>query len=286
MSKKIIVHFAEKGGVGKSIIAENFTSAALLGEDLERINKVILYEFDAHHFSYDRIKNDKNIEGVSVSSSPEEIEQAVAEIEWEAEENHIIIDVGGGDNTDRFLSALSNKSIAKSMIFVVPESNEKPTSAADTILKIRSEFPDAKILLTLNKHLDSQRKEDQFIFVFGSDKYGIKPSLLLEEDNVEIVTLPECSTLLALCSLENVSIWTKAQEHKAFSNLTISEKKAIWGIEEQRLNKGSDLTPEEEKKATCSKPYFIKRTVSLNASIYAQSVLEKASIFSRTLLED
>jgi len=265
----IFVGLGEKGGVGKSTGTEHFVSAYLQqkyrGQGSAKI--IPFYEIDAHNRSFEDVENDDYLQYTLVGKDREEIERAIAEIEFDSMEKDIIIDVGGSDNTERFLTAVSGKAIIEKMIFIVPEGKQGDSSSLNTVWKIREHINmDAKIIIALNRHNRDPEitKEKDFPRIFGSESYSIEPSKLLTDDKIHLATIPECEILLGFCLEEKITIWSLGEDWRDFGGLS----------PEQRMKKWADKGKEK-----CEKDVFIKNTLNLNKSQLAMSVLDDASEF-------
>lgn len=268
--KKIFVGISEKGGIGKSTGTEHFVSAYLQQTYKNSGDKpkiVPFYEVDAHNRSFEDVENDDFLQYTLVGKDREEIERAIAEIEFDSMEKDIIIDVGGSDNTERFLSAVSGKAITEKMIFIVPEGKQSDSSSLNTVWKIREHISlDADIIVALNRHNRDPEvtKEKDFPRIFGSDSYSIEPSKLLSDKKIHLATIPECEILLGFCLEEKKTIWSMGENWRDFGNLTPEERMEKWAKD------GEDK---------CAKDVFIANTLNLNKSQLAMVVLDDASEF-------
>jgi len=273
----IYVGLNTKGGVGKSTTTHQFVTAGLQIRYNKLYGKekpVIIYEFDKHTNSLNRVSNDALIICKNVGASTKEMSTAFAEIEFDSIHNDIVIDIGGADNTERFLSMLEDNPIASKMIFIIPEEKQSSNDAVRTIWLLRETVgEDAKILLALNYYSGLKSVEEEYPFVYGSKEYGIKASDILSDEKVKIATLPESNTLLALAYLEKKSIWSFGEEYRKFGKLSVEERIKEW------KEKGDD------EKSDAFREKFIKNTLSLNVSKLSFDALEKSSLFFRILEE-
>lgn len=275
MSRKIKVIISEKGGVGKSTIAQHIIPPYFLKKNSKENadRKVYLYEFDAHNESLNGIGNDKNMEVRLVRGEKEDMAKAFAEIEFDSNFHDIIIDVGGSDNVDRFLEIASkNRIIAENMIFIIPEEKKTLLSTEKTIWNIREKISmDAKIIVALNKH-GEKKLEDEFPFVFGRESLGIKPSDLLQDEAISFVGIPESDTILAMAFLEKVTLWEKGKMARELENKTMEERFVLWGREERNEPINS------KSKETCTKQYYVKKKLELGISELAMEAISKSSM--------
>jgi len=261
----IFITLGEKGGIGKSATANHFLSAYLLKKQDDFKKKVLLYEFDAHNVTSKNIRNDKKIITKVVREDAKSLEDALAEIEFSAESNDIIIDVGGSENTYRFLKTIAGSLIAKNGIFIVPEVNQSPEGAENTILKIKNLIENPKIVLVLNRftHLESQ--EQEFKFLYGNDSLGVKRSALADDKDIAIATLPAADLTLGLAAISGVSLWTMCELAVMMSDYSIEDKKMAWATEE------------DGKSIPCTLERYKEKSRQLNASNFALDTVDKAS---------
>jgi len=266
----VLVTLGEKGGGGKSTIAYHFLSAYFLKKSASEGTtppKIKIYEFDAHNKTSDDFKEDLLVSGISISSKEDDMVNAIATIEYgDSEGENIIIDVGGSDNTDRFLSLIKDTFLAEQIIFIVPEMNKKPRSAENTIDKIRKVSPDAKIIIALNRWSTSEPGEDEFKFFFGDENMGIEPSPLSKDKKLSIGYIPVCDVALGLSEIGFCSLWQTSEMVRLFGKTPIALRKKLWGIKAEGKNPA----------IPCSEEVFIEKTKQVHSSKSAQIAIASA----------
>lgn len=267
----VLVTIGEKGGGGKSTLAYHFLSAYFFKKSYETGRPlggpIKIYEFDAHNSTSSDFNKDNFIEGISVPSNNDAMVEAIATIEYsDSEGENIIIDVGGSDNTDRFLSLITGSFLSQEIIFIIPEMNKKPRSAENTISKIRKIVPDAKIIVALNRWSMSGNPSDEFKFFYGDNRMGIEASYLASEDDLDVAYIPVCDVALGLSEMGQCSLWKTSENVRLFGNMPIAERKVIWGTP------ASGKTPAKP----CSEEVFIEKTKKVYSSKSAMEAIKGA----------
>ena len=147
----ITVLTAEKGGSGKSTAAFHFVASYFL--DKKPTEPITIYEVDAHNKTVEDFTNDDMIQAHTVKMTMTDLERMISEAEFDSVEKDIIFDVGGSDNTYKFLDIISNSNLARKTVFLIPEINKRPRSAENTIEAIREKIEDPNIVILLNRYL-------------------------------------------------------------------------------------------------------------------------------------
>lgn len=263
----IIITLGEKGGVGKSATADHFATAYFLKPSENKTKKVMLYEFDAHNVTSEDLKNDKYIETKVVREDDVSMESAMALIEFDAVDKDIIIDVGGSENTYRFLKKFSTSLIVGNAVFIVPEVNKNPKGAENTIRRIKEVVQKPKIILALNRYSHNVPPEEEFQFLFGNSSLGIRKSPLVDDTNIQIVTLPLCELTIGLADISSVSLWSLSEFARQMEGFSIEDRKNAWG-ERDKITK---------KIIPCTLETYKAKSRKLNASKKARQTIEQAS---------
>ncbi len=263
----IIITLGEKGGVGKSLTAGHYVTAYLLMQLENKTKKVMLYEFDAHNRTSEDLKNDKYIETKVVREDDISMENAMSLIEFDTANKDIILDVGGSENTYRFLKKFNTTLLVENAIFIVPEVNQDPKGAENTISRIQELVPKPKIILALNRYSHNMPPEKEFKFLYGDSSLDIEKSPLVDDTNIQIVTLPLCELTIGLANIRSVSLWSLSEFDKQMEGFTIEERKNAWG-EKDKITK--EIIP-------CTLEVYKAKSKKLNASKQARQTIEQAS---------
>ena len=261
MSKnKVLITINQKGGAGKSTVSTQFLTAYVL--DRNKGNPVKLYEFDAHNSSSKNVEKDINIESKIIRDDVKSIQNGIAAMEFASDEGDIIVDVGGSHNTDLFLSHIAKSSMNENIIFVVPELNQVPESSESTIAKIMEKIRNPKIILALNNYNQEggKKKEDEYLFLYGSKEHGIEPWSEILDLNIPIVTIPRCELSLGIAGFDKTSLWALSRMAESFSSFSTREKREAWGQDGE----------------LCDEETYLKKSRILNSSMEARDTLEYA----------
>ena len=259
---KIFITLGHKGGGGKSTTALQFIPAFLSEEEKKHNVSFSMFEFDAHNEGLKTTTT--SFKTKTIGGDPEKIREALAEIEYQSDERNIIIDVGGSDNTDRFLKYFKDKrNIIQNAIFIIPELNEPDTVTDTTIKTIQSLIPDAKIIVALNRYNDVNTIEKDFCFAYGSDTFGIPSKKFVSDKSITIATLPNAPISIGLARLKKTTLYTLGELEKGFGGLSVKERKELWADKE----KGEEVCPQD---------VYIQKMKDVDASLEAQETLKKA----------
>lgn len=194
MAKNYII-VNTKGGVGKTSIATQIIPCLFQGA-----SKINILELDNNNIS-NLSNTNLNIRTFKINDDANSAINKVYFNVLTQRDVVNIIDVGGGDDTKNVLSYI-HKIIARGFTYIVPINNDisQIKNALETIKIIKKIDENAPIFLILNrcKSLSSQAIKEQFIGVFGSEKWGIKGKL------AEIEAIPE----LHIEAVEDSTLYT------------------------------------------------------------------------------
>ena len=161
-----------KGGVGKSIISTQVLPAFF--QQQNNTKNVNVYEIDNNNKS--QLSNSSlNFKSLDLTKG----EDALLEADYNTNAVNVI-DAGGGDDTRTIINYIQKNDIFVDL-YLVPVLNdfEQVHNLKQTVSLIRQIDNNASVYVVLNKlkSLEEQDIKDQFIFLFGSEKYGIKGHL-------------------------------------------------------------------------------------------------------------
>lgn len=193
--------------------------------------------------------------------------EAISSIEFQSFDQDVIIDVGGSDNTDRFLELIQGESFASEIVFIIPEMNKRPRSAENTVQKIRQAIKEPKIIIALNRYSGTKPMEDEYKFFFGDKKLGIEGSPLAGDKKIYVATIPLCDVALGLAEISRITLWKLSENNRMFENMPPIKKREIWGTVDKEL--GTIIPYTEE--------VFVAKTKDLHASKTAKiAIVEQA----------
>lgn len=207
-----------KGGCGKSTVSNNILPI-LIGGNLED-TKIV--EIDNHNNTCELYKNSilaNNMKTIKVSSADDTLDEIF--FDALANKSNIIIDAGGGDDTDTLLKLLKNQ----------PKGNIKyiiPFSMGDddfNVLKTLEKIDDLEnCLVILNGYTDKEKIKEQFLYFFGDDDVlGLQQKV----KKVKYTMIP-FSTIFTKAKLNfGMTIWDLAEKSKCFNSPTEASEKFL-----------------------------------------------------------
>jgi hypothetical protein len=158
-----------KGGTGKS------TTAMIQGCILHSQNKKFkIIELDSSNRSFDyknsEILNSENTKSFTI----DEKEDAISDMLFDImnEDIEYIIDIGGGLDTNIIIEALKTIEVEKKWIIPTTSIKKYLQNAANTFDLIGDP---KNTFFVLNQYHDISKIQDEFLYFFGNDKFGIKP---------------------------------------------------------------------------------------------------------------
>jgi len=204
MSKigNVLVIANTKGGVGKSTLANQVLP--LLAEENQ---DVTVYEIDNNNKTM--LPNSKSIQYKNLTTK--ETEDVATDVTMskllEDDSELKIIDCGGGDDTKKILNIFGKYDIS-GVTYIVPINDdiEQIENLKETIKMINENDKEAKIYLVLNRcnKLDIVSIKEQFIGLYGSEKYNIDPLIDIEANG--IIFIPTTQIFSVLKSIYGTSI--------------------------------------------------------------------------------
>lgn len=155
----------------------------------------------------------------SVSVKVDGAEEAFSDLLFEQMANgaKIVVDLGGGDDSRAGLKIIKNTGIKFTYLIPVGNSLAQLQNAYDTYNLIGNA---ENTIFILNQATSVEKVKDDFLFWFGSEKYGINP-FINKLDNPKTIVLPR-TPLFELSAMVGITIYELAQ----FSN-GISKEKSI-----------------------------------------------------------
>jgi hypothetical protein len=223
-----------KGGTGKTIFATQVLPAYF--KTLDNNFNINIYEIDNNNKS-NLANSSLNFKTLDLGKAEEGLQEADYNF---ADLN--IIDVGGGDDTKAVLNYIEKNDILVDAYFI-PTLNdfEQIHNIKQTIELIKKTDSTAPIYVVLNKvkNLDSETIKEQFLFIFGSEKYGISGAL--EEFEGDI------SGMLFLVDSNIYSILKNIYNKSLYDVLDIAED-YIGNIREYKQKWRAELDVEAYKK--------------------------------------
>lgn len=255
----IYVTINEKGGVGKSTTAFHFLTAYLLQKKSDLFLReaeesgtpiIRVFEFDEHNKTKENFSNDFFIDVESVSLDTGSMEEALSNIEFYGDEEDVVLDIGGSQNTDRFLEMLSDSSLRETILFIVPDVNSRSSGLENTVSKILSCNNGRKenLIIVLNNASESLSKEEDFIFYYGSERMDIPSSELSKDSKIKVGTIGRSQIALSLAELSRFSLFSLARDAEGIPSDT-KGKRLRWATEQDA--KGKDIP--------CSQEVFLEK---------------------------
>jgi len=157
-----------KGGVGKSTTA---TTLACTLFAQKRAFKII--ELDNNNTSM-LFGNSEILKDKAISLKLDEKVKAIGGMVFNIAKNQdmdYIIDVGGGDDINRLLDSLKEIHLQKTWIIPTTSDRKYLKNAADTFRMIDDS---ENTYFVLNRVFEIKNVENEFMYFFGSQKYGVK----------------------------------------------------------------------------------------------------------------
>ena len=228
--KNIIAVIGTKGGVGKSTISAQIATFALASAGA----KFEMFEMDNNNKTAKALDKSELLEGkfktLNLDASDAELEKIFLNLAVSDDGKKYIIDVGGGDDTNRFLELIRRNHLTEQTLFIAPfmPNFESLDNLESTILKIK----DYDYLVVLNNV--NTKESDEMMFANGDDEYEIlNMSELLGQ---KFFILPK-SHLFSLCVARyHQVIWDvhAAAKEVNIAQVAKSEKFREMGEQERR----------------------------------------------------
>jgi len=223
-----------KGGVGKTIVATQVFPAYFKSVDPNY--NINIYELDNNNKS--NLANTRlNFKTLDLNKA----EDALQEADYNVDSINII-DVGGGDDAKKVMEYVGKNDILVDAYFI-PTLNdyEQVHNIKQTINLIRKVDSTAPIYIVLNKvkSFDTESIKEQFLFIFGSTKYGIDGALEEFESDINGMLFMVDSNIYSI--LKNIY-------NKSLSDVLDIAKDYIDNIREYKAKWRSELDVESYKK--------------------------------------
>jgi anion-transporting ArsA/GET3 family ATPase len=178
-----------KGGVGKSTIGNHLFPVVFQDKD----NKVVIIEVDS--------SNQSKLENTNLDiTNNSDISIVINNIDFSlmTDQNTIyIIDIGANEDAKNFLKELSKEDIEADFYIPCNDDYEQFYNIQDTLKRIKK-CKCSSINLILNRciSLDQKIIKDQFLNLFGSERYGVEERFSeIAEDFTNIFFVPNSPLL-------------------------------------------------------------------------------------------
>jgi len=154
-----------KGGTGKSLIS--FQVLSLVLKDFK------IYELDDHNNTAASFINSDILKDKTQNSTIDKAEDLLDDIFFEAQTKpdlNIIIDVGGGSDTQKLLEYIKQQPLQNSIKYLIPIT---AADSAENMIETYNMIPKSEnIHFILNSYMTNDLKSE-FLFFFGDKKLGI-----------------------------------------------------------------------------------------------------------------
>jgi cellulose biosynthesis protein BcsQ len=225
--KNIIAIIGTKGGVGKSTISAQIVTFALASAGA----KFEMFEMDNNNKTAKALDKSELLAGkfktLNLDASDEELEKIFLNLAVSDYGKKYIIDVGGGDDTNRFLELIRRNHLTEQTLFIVPfmPNFESLDNLESTTYKIKN----YDYLVVLNNV--NTKEADEMMFAHGEEEYEIlNMSELLGE---KFFVLPK-SHLFSLCIARyHQVIWDVHAAAKEINIAQVAKSEKFRAMEEQ-----------------------------------------------------
>nr|WP_321268468.1 hypothetical protein [uncultured Sulfurimonas sp.] len=178
----IYVVVSNKGGVGKSLLANNIISL-LVGDSFE------LVEIDNNNDTSVSYFNSKLLKNKARTVRVKDADDVLDDVFFEALSNqkNIIVDGGGGDDTNILLELLAEQS-QDNIRYIIPT-----TVGSDdfNVLATYNRIPKKEnVLFVLNGYHDKDKLKDEFLYFFGDKDLDVKGVVGQIKEKVNYITIP------------------------------------------------------------------------------------------------
>lgn len=211
----IYVVVSNKGGVGKSLLSNNIVSL-LVGDNFE------LVEVDNNNDTAATFHNSELLKNKARTVRVKDADDILDDVFFEAlsNEKNIIVDGGGGDDTNKLLELLGEQS-QDNIRYIIPT-----TVGSDdvNVLATYNRIPKKdNVLFVLNGYHDADRLKDEFLYFFGDKELDVKGVLGQIKEEVNYITIP-FSNLYKVAQLNyNMTIFDLANLSKGLEPEEASE---------------------------------------------------------------
>jgi len=185
---KFLVSLSSKGGVGKSTISHQVLTSCLY-EKYNKKHKLI--EIDDNNITDGYTSSIFTHKSYKVENG---IGKALEEMFNIFEDENIVLDIGGGNDTNKAIEAISSMGIDENVIYFIPILKNKSgmINFINTYKLIRKKS-NSKIVVVLNqcKFNDIESIKNEFVYFFGSKEMNIKGVFedIYSDNNLQISSL-------------------------------------------------------------------------------------------------
>ena len=222
---KIFAMVSTKGGGGKTTISTMVLPTLFAGTE----SNITIYGIDDNNIN--KLKSEHiNFKNLKVKDS----ENILDEIEMQKimkSDDISIIDVGGGSDTLNLLNIIK-KSVVDGVTFIIPINDdiEQIYNLENTINAIQKASKNPTIYLVLNRvhQLNKDAIEEQFVGIYGSDRYGIKPLSNKILEQIDAIYFVESAPIFSI--LKNIYTTTLLDAYIEAEDLlqNLETKKVEW----------------------------------------------------------
>ena len=182
--------FGSKGGTGKSTVSQNAVAPMIF--DIVK-DKVSVIEVDDNNVSDSLDSEILSFESFKVNSG---IDKTMRELFEVYNGKKVVIDVGGGNDSENFFNAIKGLELDDKCTFYIPVLKNKSgmKNLLDSIKMIRK-YSTSKIVIILNQAKSTNQRdlEHEFNYFFGDKALNIKGvfSEISHDTNMRLATLHE-----------------------------------------------------------------------------------------------
>ena len=214
-----------KGGIGKSTIAQNVIAPMVFDRTKE---KVTVIEVDDNNVSDSLESNIINFESFRVNDG---VDKTMGELFEVYKGKTVVIDVGGGNDTEEFFKSIKGLELDDKCTFYIPVLKNKSgmKNLIDTISMIRS-YSKSKIVIILNQSTSTNIKEEkhEFNYFYGDEALKIESIFdkIHENDNIKITRV------------HDTQVFDLAEDYKQTAYEIAIEDISISKYRDEAANKG------------------------------------------------
>jgi len=212
-----------KGGVGKSTLAKEVVATSVFASSGK---KVRLVEIDDHNKSAEIISGVVSLESFSVSAGIEETQKALFEV---FNDEDVVLDAGGGNDTNILLDSISGLGISDKCVFYIPVLKNKSgmKNLLDVYHRIRSKSS-SRIIIILNqsKSYDNASLKSEFAYFFGDISLNITGAFsdIYLDENLGVATIHD-TNVFDLAESYKLTAYEIASENISEDFLKVEQKK-------------------------------------------------------------
>ncbi len=220
----------QKGGVGKSSFASHILPEYILGKGKE--DTVNFFEFDEYsQSSKDYLSNSELVEPTIIKE--EDIREKIFSIDYDAETQDVIVDVGAGSLVSQIVSIAEESLSLDKLVFIIPYSDDAPSALLETIALIEETVDNPKILVALSKIIQTtfnlEESKKAAISLYGNVKYGIEPYEHLDKiDKYVKASIPYDHFVFTFAKADKASLVDLKKSYLAVKGLEYKELVELW----------------------------------------------------------